>query len=48
MAKIMMQMNEVSVGVSGHSFVCPLQVSLYLYEYTTISKTLDIFLQPVH
>ena len=26
---------------AGHSFVCPLKISFYLYEYVTISKTID-------
>ena len=38
----------VRVGISGNSILCPLKVSFYLYHYTTISKTLDIFLRPVH
>ena len=33
--------------VSGQTFVYPLKTTFYLCEYVTISKTVDIVLQPI-
>ena len=34
-------------GFRTKTFAYPLKTAFYLYEYVTISKTVDIFLQPV-
>ena len=38
---------KVNAGVSGQTFVYPLNTSFYLCEYVTISKTVDIVLEPI-
>ena len=39
--------DKVNAGVSGQTFVYPLKTAFYLCEYVTISKIVDIILEPI-
>ena len=39
--------SKVNAGVSGQTFVYPLKTAFYLCEYVTISKIVDIILEPI-
>ena len=47
MFKLLFKRPKVTAGVSGRTYVYSIKTAIYLCEYVTISKTVDIVLQPI-